>query len=243
MADAPAAIVRSAKAEVEILAAYTQFEQCGRDRLKAAFLIGKLLSDQKKKVEHGDWNKWIEANCKFDRYRAAEFMRLHEHKAKCRSAETFEDALKLAKPDPEDSSKKTDGKTDDPKCAESAHLDSNQGESESEVTETESAPAKPVPKAKPDPIQEGVEHIQQLCRSLDSIKAAVKEFVDSGPWRRFIHVESIIHQIEATRKALWQSRPTEVCNCVKANDKPLPQCKACFGTGKTPSCRVLGGRH
>jgi ParB-like chromosome segregation protein Spo0J len=92
-----------------------------------------------------------------------------------------------------------------------------------------------------DEVERGVATINTLCTRLDTIKNDLKEFCEAGPWKRFIHVESIVNYLEASRKALWQSRPTEPCNCLKHNDEPLMQCKACFGTGKMPACKVLKG--
>lgn len=84
--------------------------------------------------------------------------------------------------------------------------------------------------------------INRLCRSLDAAKNDVKALA-ADPFGRHIHAESVTLQIESARKALWQARPTEPCNCVSTGSDPNPACKACFGTGRTTASRVLkGGR-
>lgn len=94
------------------------------------------------------------------------------------------------------------------------------------------------PQPEPDDCEEFCGEVNQLCALLDRAKATVKELADVT-FGRHIHAESVVAQIEAARKALHQSRPTEKCNCV--TDKPKPQCKACFGTGRCPASRVLKG--
>lgn len=89
-----------------------------------------------------------------------------------------------------------------------------------------------------DPCEKNVSRINQACHLLDSAKAILVEAA-TDPSGRHLHIESIVAQIEAARKAAWQSRPTEACNCV--TDKPKPECKACYGLGKCPAARVLKG--
>lgn len=97
---------------------------------------------------------------------------------------------------------------------------------------------------------EAVEHpadvfcgrINRLCRLLDGAKAEVVE-IAADPFGKHVHAESVTLQIDAARKALWQSRPTEPCNCVRDGADPHPACKACYGFGRTTASRVLkGGR-
>lgn len=85
--------------------------------------------------------------------------------------------------------------------------------------------------------------VAELCRRLDGCKATAAELAGASPHGRHIHGESVTAQIEAARKALWQSRPTEACNCVRGAGPARPDCRACFGTGRTTPVRVLkGGR-
>lgn len=84
--------------------------------------------------------------------------------------------------------------------------------------------------------------INRLCRLLDGAKAEVVE-IAADPFGKHVHAESVTLQIDAARKALWQSRPTEPCNCVRDGADPHPACKACYGFGRTTASRVLkGGR-
>lgn len=101
---APPAIVQPTQALADILVAYGQFEECGRGRLKAAKLIGKLLCEQKERTPHGEWIPWVEANCSFGRKRAALFMQVHRERDKCRGAVTFEEAVEMVRhlPEPDD---------------------------------------------------------------------------------------------------------------------------------------------
>jgi len=83
--------------------------------------------------------------------------------------------------------------------------------------------------------------VNGLCAAIDKVKSGVGP-ASQHPFGRHIHAESVTLQLEAARKALWQSRPTEACNCIR-DGKPQPNCKACFGSGLCPASRVLrGGR-
>jgi hypothetical protein len=93
-----------------------------------------------------------------------------------------------------------------------------------------------------DPEAGLVSKVNRLCSALDRLKAEVKELA-ADPFGKHIHAESVAGQIDAARKALWQSRPTEVCNCARDGAAPRPECRACFGCGRCPASRVLkGGR-
>lgn len=98
------------------------------------------------------------------------------------------------------------------------------------------------PEVQPDPCAEFVGRINRVCKALDDLRKSVNEIAAEPTFGKHVHGESVTYQIEAARKALWQSRPTEPCNCVR-KDKPAATCKACFGTGVCPASRVLkGGR-
>lgn len=108
----------------------------------------------------------------------------------------------------------------------------------------------PEPEEKPADTETAPEHpadvfcgrINRLCRLLDGAKAEVVE-IAADPFGKHVHAESVTLQIDAARKALWQSRPTEPCNCVRDGADPHPACKACYGFGRTTASRVLkGGR-
>lgn len=87
------------------------------------------------------------------------------------------------------------------------------------------------------------DQLATICRELDAAKKGVKDAAAVAVYGKHLHAESVVQQIEAARKALWQSRPTEPCNCVRNALPPAPECKACFGTGRTTPARVLkGGR-
>lgn len=94
-----------------------------------------------------------------------------------------------------------------------------------------------------DPADDFSSRVGVVCRSIDAAKAVVKELIAEKPYGGHIHEESVTYQLESARKALWQSRPTEPCNCVRNSTGANAKCKACFGTGRCPASRVLkGGR-
>lgn len=83
--------------------------------------------------------------------------------------------------------------------------------------------------------------VNRLCRAIDSMKTEVAALAKDEHGKH-IHAESVTFQLDSARKALWQSRPTEPCNCTKGG-KPRQDCHACFGSGLCPASRVLkGGR-
>jgi hypothetical protein len=106
--------------------------------------------------------------------------------------------------------------------------------------EVKKAEAKEDPAA--DPLEVFVGELNRLCRLTDALKKEVEKAVNSHPLgKKFVHIESITTQLHAARSAMWQSRPTEECNCVKRDKKPHPDCRACHSTGKCPAGRVLKG--
>lgn len=89
------------------------------------------------------------------------------------------------------------------------------------------------------PVEALVAELTRLCRLTDALKREVEKITENECAAKFVHVESIGYQLSAARKALWQARPTEDCNCVRGGSKPKPECKACFGMGKTSHDRIL----
>lgn len=116
---------------------------------------------------------------------------------------------------------------------DSASSVDGQNDADSGISNTEE------PEPDPDPAAEFNSRVNKYCRILDEVKAAIPDLANDL-FGRHIHAESIALQIESARKALYQSRPTERCNCIK-DDKPNEKCKACFGTGRCPAARVLKG--
>ncbi len=92
-----------------------------------------------------------------------------------------------------------------------------------------------------DPCEAFVARLNRLCRLLDGAKKEAEECSGVAVFGKHIHCESVTYQIEAARKALWQSRPTDACNCLNKKGEAKPECKACYGCGKCPAARVLKG--
>jgi len=56
-----------------------EYELClgsGKSSIEHATICGKLLSEQKSKLEHGEWLPWVMLNCKFGRKQAASYIKL-----------------------------------------------------------------------------------------------------------------------------------------------------------------------
>jgi uncharacterized protein YerC len=83
------------------------------------------------------------------------------------------------------------------------------------------------------PADEFVARINRLCVRLDECKAEAMDLA-KHEYGGHIHGESVEHQIVSARKALWQARPTEVCEPGSGIN----------GTDRTSAARVLrrGGR-
>lgn len=56
---------------------HIEFEISLRNSMERAIHIGRLLSEAKELVKHGEWGKWVEDNCNFSERTAQNFMRLH----------------------------------------------------------------------------------------------------------------------------------------------------------------------
>lgn len=98
----PAIVQAASNPAAELRAAFATFQEFGQKRLEQAFVIGRILSEQKKACGHGNWLSWLADNFPYGRQRAADFIRVHLERGKCSRATTFEEALTLlSPPDPE----------------------------------------------------------------------------------------------------------------------------------------------
>jgi hypothetical protein len=59
---------------------HRNFQSAAKFALKAAFDVGRLLTEAKAQLEHGAWLPWVKANCHFGERRAQAYMRLHAHR-------------------------------------------------------------------------------------------------------------------------------------------------------------------
>jgi len=89
-------VVWTQQMRAELNAAWGRFEEYGRKRLAQAQTIGAMLSEQKRKVGHGHWEKWVKENCPFGTERAADFIRVYLHRDELKSGHLagFEEALR-----------------------------------------------------------------------------------------------------------------------------------------------------
>jgi hypothetical protein len=100
----------------------------------------------------------------------------------------------------------------------------------------------PEPEAGPEehPAEPTIRRLNVLCRRLDECKAEAEQ-IAADPFGRHVHLESVAASIDAARKALWQSRPTEPCARTPECGSGGGACKACYGTGRTTAARALRG--
>lgn len=101
------------------------------------------------------------------------------------------------------------------------------------------AAKKAIDEAECDPIDRVLDSIKSLVKLTDGVKRELEGNKDPL-FVKFVHVQSIAYQFHAARSALWQSRPTEPCNCMKGGNAKA-DCRACHGCGKCPVSRVLKG--
>ena len=125
----------------------------------------------------------------------------------------------------------------DAESVHAAHDELKQRQEPETKPEPDVAPA-------PEPVDAGAEfvaRINKLCSALDAAKKEAGELSSVPVFGGHVHKESVTGSIEAARKALWQSRPTEACNCVRGGAPAKAECKACFGAGVTIASRVRKG--
>lgn len=107
------------------------------------------------------------------------------------------------------------------------------------------AEAKAETKAEPvsvDPLDGFVGELNRVSRAVDALKKDIQKAVASHPLGgKFVHLESVFLSLSSARSTIWQSRPTEVCNCVRNGGKIKPECRACHGCGKCAVSMVLKG--
>jgi hypothetical protein len=51
-----------------------------RDAITRAIEVGRLLSEAKSQLQHGEWAGWVEANCTFRQREARNYMRVYRHR-------------------------------------------------------------------------------------------------------------------------------------------------------------------
>ena len=63
-----------------IIEMHSQIMRRARLSLEDAIKIGELLSEEKRKLQHGEWGNWINENLPFTASTAATYMRLYLRK-------------------------------------------------------------------------------------------------------------------------------------------------------------------
>ena len=53
-----------------------------RTTVRQAIRVGKLLTERKKKCQHGEWLPWLKANVQFSFKTADNYRAIYEHRAK-----------------------------------------------------------------------------------------------------------------------------------------------------------------
>ena len=79
----------------EIVRIHSELLEGARFTLEKAMRVGELLTGIKGGMKHGEWLPWLEKNVPFTRATAANYMRLHENKEKCKRLLHLEDAYRL----------------------------------------------------------------------------------------------------------------------------------------------------
>ena len=84
----------------EINQLHNKILNAARTSIEDAIRIGELLTNQKAKVEHGQWLPWVESNLQFDARQAQRYMRVFEQRGELANASskshlTLTDALRL----------------------------------------------------------------------------------------------------------------------------------------------------
>ena len=63
--------------------------------LEKAIRIGELLTERKKKCQHGEWLPWLKANVQMDQKSVWRYMQIFEHREKLGNLPNLTEALQL----------------------------------------------------------------------------------------------------------------------------------------------------
>jgi Protein of unknown function (DUF3102) len=96
MSALPATIEKSAIAE-QIDRAYELALMCATDAVKHAIECGRLLSEQKRRCKHGDFQNWVKANCCITHDNANIFMRAYRQKTSGLVFSSLRESIELAR--------------------------------------------------------------------------------------------------------------------------------------------------
>lgn len=66
----------------KIRAAHERVLTSGNEAVAAALEVGRLLTLAKKDVPHGEWGRWVKANCQFGERQVQRYLKLYENRAK-----------------------------------------------------------------------------------------------------------------------------------------------------------------
>jgi Protein of unknown function (DUF3102) len=215
----PPAIVREADSLAqlasEINALHAAGEETSRKGLAHFRDAGKKLLAAKEKCGHGNWLAWLKTNVKVSERHAQNYMRL----AKSAVTADLDEQWKIIQGNVPDE--------DEEPQEESAE----EVEDEDEAEDSDEDKEEEEPEAAPDPAAEFVGRIDKLCHALDAAKKEASQLVAVPILGLHLHGDSVTHAIQAARQALWQSRPTEPCNCVSTDNPAKTECRLCYGSG------------
>jgi hypothetical protein len=82
----------------EINNRHAQVEGLARNALENAIRIGELLTEQKKKCKHGEWESWLAANIQFARRTVTRYMGLFVNREKLATVANLAEAYRLTMP-------------------------------------------------------------------------------------------------------------------------------------------------
>lgn len=122
---------------------------------------GKIYTQMKEQLDHGEWIPWIEKNSPFSRYTVARYMRIYENreKLKCASVTHFTEALALI----------SDGKKKDSKNESDSYLKKAKALPKAQEESEESAEEEQ---------EESSPEEQESARSEEEIKEGIRMAID-----------------------------------------------------------------
>src|SRR3974390_2149277 len=88
----------SETAKSEITRLHSEILEAARTSVDKAIRIGELLTQEKDKLDHGQWLPWLKANVPFTRATAANYMRCWERREELKCKTVLGEAYRILAP-------------------------------------------------------------------------------------------------------------------------------------------------